>query len=281
MTLISLVSLTLFTVLIIGCEKNNLVPGDLQTEIPLLSNPTVAPDSIYLDNLAPSSGNYSVSTVVRVKMRFHGSNQTILAKVLRPTTSDVVSSATLRDDGIAPDPLANDSVYSGQIQFSVTRALAGRYRIQVVAQTAEGYQSNIIEKSFKLTRRNAAPKLGNVSSPDSVNLPVTGFISVQFTAAVSDSDGLADIREVFFKRDTLSTKFFLRDDGGTTVNVFDTSATGAIRLSTGDVVAGDGTFSILLPVTTSNSRGTRTLKFQAIDSFGDTSNIIQRSFTIR
>lgn len=281
MKLISSVSIILFAILFFGCEKSNLTSGDLQTEIPLLSNPTVAPDSIYLDNLTPSGGNYAVSSVVRVKMRFQGSNQMIVANVLRPTTSDVVTTATLRDDGITPDQVANDSVYSGQIQFSVTRALAGRYRIQIVAQTPEGYQSNIIEKSFKLTRRNAVPKLDNVSSPDSVNLPTSGFISVQFTAAVSDSDGLADIREVFFKRDTLSTKFFLRDDGGTTVNVFDTSATGQIRLSTGDVVAGDGTFSILLPVTTSNTRGTRTLKFQAIDSFGDTSNVIQRSFTIR
>ena len=281
MNLISLASIILFAILTVGCEKNNLASGDVQTEIPLLFNPIVTPDSVHLDNLTPTGGNYSVSTVVKVKMRFQGSSQTVVAKVLRPTTSDIVTSTTLRDDGIAPDIVANDSLYSGQIQFSVTRALAGRYRIQIVAQTPEGYQSNIIEKSFKLSRRNAMPKVENVSSPDSVNLPTTGFISVQFTAAVSDSDGLADIREVFFKRDTLSTKFFLRDDGGSTVNVFDTSATGAIRLSTGDIVAGDGTFSILLPVTTSNTRGTRILKFQAIDSFGDTSNIIQRSFTIR
>lgn len=281
MKLISFFSITLFAILFVGCEKNNLASGDFQPEIPLLSNSTVTPDSIYLDNLTSSGGVYSVGTVVRVKMRFRGSNQTVVAKVLRPTTSDLVTSTTLHDDGITPDQVANDSLYSGQIQFSVTRALAGRYRIQIVAQTPEGFQSNIIEKSLKLARRNAAPKVENVSSPDSVNLPTSGFISVLFTAAVSDSDGLADVQEVFFKRDTLITKFRLRDDGGAGINEFDTSATQQIRLHTGDVVAGDGTFSILLPVTPSNTRGTRILRFQAIDSFGDTSNIIQRSFTIR
>lgn len=275
MKLISFVSVILFAFLIIGCEKNNLASGDLQAEIPLLSNPTVAPDSVYLDNLTPIGGNYSVSTVVRVKMRFQGGSQAVIAKVLRPTTSDVVTTITLRDDGIAPDQVVNDSVYSGQIQFSVTRALAGRYRIQIVAQTPEGYQSNILEKSFKLARRNAAPQLSNLSMPDSATIPSTGSIKILITIAVADSDGLADVTDVHFRSIDGSNpnfKFPLRDDGGFTPDV----------PPSGDAAAGDGTFSFLLNIVESPSvRGTYRFLFKASDTIGDTSGTILRSFTIR
>ncbi len=281
MKLFQCVLVMLLSLFVIGCEKNNLASQDVQFEIPLLSNALVSPDSIYLDSLTPAGGLYSVSSVVNVRMSFSGSNRTLTARVFRPTVSEVVAETNLHDDGVAPDLGANDSTYSAQIQFTVQRAFAGRYRVQISARTTEGIVSNILEKSFKLTRRNSAPRLTNVSSPDSVNLPTSGFITVQFTAAVADSDGLADIQQVFFQRiepvDTSNTKFALRDDG----SLGPESNIGGILVRSGDDIAGDGNFSFLIPVTPSTPRRTNVFSFHAMESFGDTSNVIQRSFTIR
>ncbi len=281
MKLSEFIKVAALSVVMQSCEKSNLGTVDVQTEAPLLSNASTTPDSIYIDNLTPVNGLYSINTTVKVRMSFRGGAQTVTASVLRPTTSEEVFRSSLRDDGTAPDQVANDSIFSGKVEFNIQRAFAGRYRIQFSSRTPEGITSNVIEKPLKLSRRNSAPVLLEATSPDTIDLPTSGFISVQFTASASDSDGLADIREVFFKRDTLNTKFILRDDGGVGHNSFDTSSTGRITLSTGDVAAGDGKFSILLPVTPANTRGTRRIKFQATDSFGDTSATIQRFFTIR
>lgn len=139
--------------------------------------------------------------------------------------------------------------------------------------------SNTLEKTLKLERRNARPQLLDVSLPDSITLPVTDTLKIQFTATVADSDGLADIREVFFRRVSPPdpTKFLMRDDGSLdpAVNI------GGIVLRSGDDIPGDGKYAFLIPVLPTSTRRTNVFDFQCIDSFGDTSGTIQRSFTIR
>ncbi|MBX2992465.1 MAG: hypothetical protein KF749_15035 [Bacteroidetes bacterium] len=268
----------ILAILLLACEKNSLGTIDVPTESPFLSTASATPDSIFLDNLVPVGNLYQVSTVVSVGTAATGRAQEVVAAILRPTTTEEVARISLRDDGSAPDVTANDGIFSGKFDFAIPRTLAGRYRIKFWSTSQDGHVSNIIERRLALTRRNSAPRLLSATSPDTVDLPTTGFITVQFTATVSDSDGLADIAEVFFLRDTLTTKFFLKDDGGIGRNTFEGFPT---PLSTGDDVAGDGKYSILLPVTPSNTRSTRLITFQAIDSQGDTSNTIQRFFTIR
>ncbi len=268
----------MLAILLMACEKNSLGTIDVPTKTPFLSIASATPDSIYLDNLVPVGNLYQISTIVSVRAAATGGAHEVVATVLRPTTTEEVARISLRDDGSAPDLTANDGVFTGRFEFAIPRTLAGRYRIKFWSTSQDGLVSNIIERRLALTRRNSAPQLLSATSPDTVDLPTTGFITVQFTATASDSDGLADIAEVFFLRDTLTTKFFLKDDGGVGRNTFEGFPT---PLSTGDDIAGDGKFSILLPVTPTNTRATRLITFQAIDSFGDTSNTIQRFFTIR
>ena len=96
-----------------------------------------------------------------------------------------------------------------------------------------------------------------------------------FSIAVADSDGLADVREVYFRTlpQAPSTKTFLFDDGG-----MRDPGTG---LSSGDLLAGDGVFSRILQVDSSNTPGLRQLVFQASDTFGDTSRAFSHYFLIR
>ncbi|MCZ6776606.1 MAG: hypothetical protein O7D34_09140, partial [Ignavibacteria bacterium] len=84
-------------------------------------------------------------------------------------------------------------------------------------------------------------------------------------------DGLADVREVFFRSldsKTPDFKFFLKDDGGTE------PPSSPLFQPSGDSVAGDGVFSILIPLVDSPVvRRTNRFAFQAFDTFGDSSGI--------
>lgn len=262
-----------------GCEKNNLGTVDVKTDVPLLSSPVVTPDSVYLDALTPSGDSYPVSASVAVRSTMQEASQTLLATVLRPGSASTVLQITLRDNGSPPDLTAGDGIFSGTIQFSLTRAQAGNYRIRFSATTADGLSSNTLEKTLKLARRNSPPQLLAVTVPDTIDLPASDTIRVQFTATVSDSDGLADVREVFFRRISPPdpTRFLMKDDGSLEPAVL----IGGIPLKSGDDVPGDGRYSFLIPVLPTSTRRTNVFEFQCIDSFGDTSRTIQRSFTIR
>lgn len=269
----------MLVVVLAGCEKSRLGTVDVSTDVPVLSDAAITPDSINLDMLSPSGDTFLVSATIAVRSTMGQGEQILVATLLRPGSTGTVTQVTLRDNGVPPDAAANDGVFGGTLQFTLTRAQAGTYRVRLSASTAAGLQSNILEKSLKLTRRNAVPHLLAVAVPDTIDLPTNDTIRVQFTATVSDSDGLADIREVFFRRISPPdpTRFQMKDDGGLDAPVL----VGGIPLRSGDDVAGDGRYSFLIPVLPTSTRRTNVFEFQCIDSFGDTSRTTQRSFTIR
>lgn len=272
MSLVKLVLVVALGVLLIGCEKNRLGTVEASKEVPLLSNASVTPDSIYIDNLTPAGGQYQISATIGVTSIVGSSaSQTVTAAIIRPNSSTEFRQLTLSP--------SSGNVYRGQLQFTISRAEAGRYRIRFASKTGEGLIGNSVEIPLKLGRRNSFPILQNVSIPDSVTAPTGDTLRVQFTATVSDSDGLADIREMFFQRVSPPdpTRFLMKDDGGLDPPI----GIGGIPVRSGDDVPGDGRYSFLIPVLPTSTRRTNVFVFQCVDSFGDTSRSIQRSFTIR
>ncbi len=276
----------LFLLTLFGCDKNQLEPFDSKDTPPLVSTLQLSPDSINIDNLVPSNGVYNVSVIVRVKASdIDGPSDiiSVLVDALRSDASIAVSGNELRDDGVATDSLRGDGVFSGPIAITLSRSQAGRYGVRVRAIDRNGSESNSLVNQLTLARRNSAPVLLNATTPDTIDLPASGYLTVQFTASASDSDGLADIRQVFFRRlipiDTSQTRFFMKDDGGLDPAVI----VAGISLRSGDDIAGDGRFSFLIPVFPfpTTARRTNLFGFQAIDSFGDTSATIQHYFTTR
>ena len=94
------------------------------------------------------------------------------------------------------------------------------------------------------------------------------------TAAVVDSDGIADVREVFFyslNSTNPSFKFILYDDGS--LNSIPPS---------GDLVAGDGTYTITVKlVDTPTVRKTYTFEFHALDKQGAAAPIVSKRLTVQ
>jgi hypothetical protein len=176
----------------------------------------------------------------------------------------------LHDDGTAPDARGGDSVFSARLQFTVALMDAGTLRIRFVARSTEGLESNTIEEPLFISRRNSTPRLSNLSAPDSVTLPIGESTLIRMSVVASDSDGLSDIREVYFRSLDSSNplkRFPLLDDGNSS--------------NDGDSAAGDGIFTILIQLDPSTTRKTYRFAFQATDAVGDTSATILHLLTVR
>ena len=266
----------LLAALLAGCEDPGTGTLDPRGNPPFLKDAAVTPDSINLGSLTPGpSGLLAVAlATVRVTDPDQGGVLTATVEVYPLANEPPRASTALHDDGIAPDANAGDGIYSARVQFQVTESDAGRFRVRFSAVDDLGLRGNTVERSLLLARpkENAPPELSALIAPDTVTLPATGSLLVTMSVVVTDSDGYGDIRDVYFRSLNSSDptrRFFLKDDGG------------AGTPSSGDTVAGDGRFSIIVQLPSTTPRRDYTFAFQASDAPGDTSATLLHVLTVR
>ncbi len=138
---------------------------------------------------------------------------------------------SLNDSAVSGDIIRGDGRYSALLSLSLTDSGLGSFRFII---SAIDFESNAAEESeLLLDISNFKPELSFISASDSVVIGDNVFIEV----AVTDSNGLSDIRKVtydIFKNidSTLlqDNTFVMRDDG-----LF------------GDNISGDGIYSVTQP----------------------------------
>jgi hypothetical protein len=165
--------------------------------------------------------------------------------------------------------------FTSTVTFDLGSTDVGLLRFAFTLTTPSGRQSNLVERSLLVTRGlNHAPVLGSVTVPDTVTLPPGDSLLITITAAVSDSDGLADIAEVFFYSLNSTNplrKFPLYDDGGLNSSP-----------PSGDLAAGDGTYTITVKlVDTPTVRKTYTFEFHALDKQGAAASPVSKRLTVQ
>jgi hypothetical protein len=251
-----------------GCEKQNGGPIDLAGAPPFLRSATISPDSIPLTALTPVNGLYTLSVQVTAQVQepaAPGSLGSVVAEALPPSGEDAIAVSSLHQVAIAGGVRS----FGGQLQFTVSRSDVGSYRVRVSAMDQLGVEGNSVYRTLSITRINAPPTLSNLVAPDTVSLPQTGTVSIPMSVDVSDSNGLSDVREVFFRSLDSSNptgKVFLFDDGAA---------------SHGDLAAGDGTYSVIIVLSSTNDRKTYRFAFQASDASGDTSATLLHRLTVK
>jgi len=251
-----------------GCEKRGTGLVDPDSTPPFLKTVTITPDSIPLTTLTPTNGLYTVTVNVRAEVKDPASNGTVgavIVQVLAPAGGDPLSESALHEESSG----AGTRVFSGQIRFTATKSDVGTYHVRVRASDTQGVEGNVIDISLKVTRINSPPVLSNLSAPDTVLLPSSGDLAIPMSVTATDSNGLNDIQEVFFRSLDSSDpnkKVHLFDDGNS-IN--------------GDLVAGDGIFSIIIRLSSTNERKTYRFAFQAIDTPGDTSATLLHLLTVK
>ena len=260
--------------LLAGCEDPGTGTLDPRGNPPFLEDAAVTPDSVNLELLTPGPSGLPVVATASVRVTDRDAAGTVSAavEVYAPGSNTPAFASPLLDTGVPPDQVADDGTYTASVQFSATRAEAGRFTVRFTAVDELGMRGNAIEKPLVLTRRNSRPVVSDLVAPDTVTLPTLGSTLLTMSIAVSDSDGYGDIRDVYFRNldsDNPLQRFFLRDDGGTR------------QPATGDERAGDGRFSIIIQLPSSAARRDYRFSFQATDVPGDTSASIVHVLTVR
>ena len=172
--------------------------------------------------------------------------------------------------------------FSSSVPFHILKEDVGTYAVQFQAVNGPESQSNIVAQAVIVKNANHTPVVSNLVMADTVALPPAGDTTfVKITIAASDSDGQADIVSV-----TLTSQkpngssagvFYLYDDGSQ--NVY--TQFGA-PLRSGDAVANDGIYTIVIPLTTVSDQlpTYRIFSFKATDRSGAFSNVISRQINI-
>ena len=240
-----------------GCTDNPLGVIDPQGVAPQILGASVTPDSVYLDAMIPSQGSYSVPVVLNATVRdTTGTISAVSAIFTRPGESDPYLQIRLQDDGVAPDLVAGDGIFTSRTTISLTRAQSGTHLVQVWATDSKGYRSRSLNLPLRFGIRNSPPMFGVPSTRSSSSGPDSLHIS--FFVPASDSNGLGSISSVTVRfrnaYDTASHQLF--DDGL------------AIH---SDYFPGDGIFSGTFWVVPTGLPDSLSFTFTAVDNQGGAS----------
>ena len=181
-------------------------------------------------------------------------------------------SDTLADDGTGGDAVAADSLYSFILSSNFSNGKVRTYYLYFNVYDSAGNQGSMVQKILRtVNSTNEPPIISTLVAPDTMYIPPIDVIQVLLTLDVSDAQGLADIRKVFFnsyKPDgspASGNPFDMLDDGGIVY---------ASGFSSGDKAANDGTYSLKINLTSDNKKGTYRFLFEAVDYSNAKSNQI-------
>ncbi len=119
------------------------------------------------------------------------------------------------------------------------------------------------------------PVIDEIVAPDTLQRPAVGqpAVTLPLIAVVSDPDGLTDVEKVeFWNVDTPNNRFDLCDDGG--------GQPCGVAADSGDETASDGRYTLTVFIASTNTLGTNTFAFQAIDRAGLRSEIVEKQITV-
>lgn len=180
------------------------------------------------------------------------------------------SVSELKDDGNAPDEIANDLIFTTSYTLN-EQIPTDNYLIEFYISSL-GAERKVAVKNFRYDNgtSNIAPVLSNVIAPDS--LVVSDTVAFAISVEVKDANGSSDIRSAYFfvtRPDGVSAGVptFLFDDGNFAAN--------------GDQAAGDGRFSRILKINQNNQKGIYKLEFQAEDKGNKKSEILTHNLLVK
>lgn len=262
--------IALISALFIGCEK----------EITGVIDP--APSAYSVKSLS-SIFQYNYNQLdsllqIRVEFTTYSSIQYVYCNIYAPDNKKVNSSNLfLFDNGSAVngDQIAGDGKYSNKIAFSGS-FLNGDYKIEYFVTDKSGSTKNIGQEKFLYDNgsANIAPVISNLVAPDTITL-VTPSVLATFSVKADDANGLNDIKLVYLQS--------YRPDGTTSGNIFQLYDDGGLTVipSSGDQVAGDGVYTLIVELPSSTTKGIWRFVFRARDLGNKLSNEISHNIVIR
>ncbi len=234
------------------CTEDNPIQPE-PTFVPEISN-LIYPAVVY--SLSPQKHIISVKVVDPQGI---DDIEEVFFEVTKVDSSSPNMQGLLHDNGVLGDILPIDGIYATQIDGSFAQNDFGQFNLEVIARDASGNASNVLTAFINVLSiaPGSAPVILRTIVPSSVIvIPDFEFL---IEVEVADSDGLSDIKRVFYQlappahpNPTVEAEFV--DDG-----------------SSGDKVPGDGIFTAVLSTRLFTKISDYFLRFQAQDLGGNAS----------
>jgi hypothetical protein len=268
----------LFVSLMLGfssCEKRSSTVIDSTGSVPILYASTfslsvINTDTIDLGNEHKSSDLLTVNGIASVRVRIGSDDylSSVNYTVRSESSSDILTSGCLQDNGVFPDLRTNDSIYTGNVAFQFTREHIGNYYVILWADSKAGFQSTSQYLPFTIVRLNHPPLLSSLLM-DTIAAIGGGDQTLTLKIKATDPDGQADIKKVYFNSfkpngsAASGNPFFMYDDG-----------------TNGDSVSHDSIFTLAVALPVGSAIGVYRFEFHAVDRFNDPSNTITQTIRI-
>lgn len=182
----------------------------------------------------------------------------------------------LADDGntqINGDIIAGDGVYSFKLDSAFAAAKTGDYILQLSARDKSDVLSAGLKQAIYL--ENKKGRILAISMPDTVTRPANILIQIK----VYEPQGLGDIQRVYCELQASDGVFIGDGQGGhLKINLFDDGDAGG---SHGDGKAGDGIYSVILSVGSTNVADTYTFYFYMLDKINNLSDALTDTLVIK
>lgn len=259
--------------ILISCQnkKNGII--DFESNPPYLLNVNLNNYSINIDNDTTSSVDTLGLNKYKIKLIFAGSGHSSgldnlirgVIQVFKPSATSPFLTLSFPIEMIGADSVAFDD----SLEFSMSRDEAGTFKLSFSLHSGNLQSSDSIEKLFHVKRNNSKPSLLKLTAPDTLARPSSGIKLLFFNVTVNDSDGYADIKDVYMKRifPTETAPIYLFDDGD--LNKY------------GDKLAGDGVFSRILIIDSTARLGDQVFLFMAEDKTGAVTDSLLHKITIQ
>lgn len=236
-------------------------PDKLPGEIPVLEDPllTVHPELDQIHLQVKGIDDQPTSQL------------SVYSRVFLPGSDSVWLFAELYDRGENGDQIPGDGFFGITIDTTISDTLTGKMEAQFFAVDSDENASDIVQAFWDL-RKNTAPYIINIWSPDTVMRPDPGLTDTFIVRVEAyDDDGLKDIIAVFFQvrsvDDTTvwnSNPLFVLNDAGI----------GADRVS------GDGIYSTSLTINSENRLADNIFRYYALDWAGNMSEYVLDTITV-
>jgi len=264
-----------------GCEKKNDTVVDISGNSPFISQAAFSLKKVYSDTMYNNQGLkkpddlLTIHGIVSIKV-VHPDGLDKIASVRFTLTEDqtlsIIKEGLLYDNGVSPDTNALDSLYTQLIEYQFARVFVGTLTLSLWSVDKSGNSSNVIYLPLEILRRdNQKPILSNLKM-DSLVYVSDQDQFLQLTINASDADGQSDILKVFFNSykpngsPSTGNPFQLYDDGD--------------EESHGDIIAGDGTYSLIIKLPANTTIGIYRFEFHAVDRSLDMSDVLIKNLVV-
>ena len=243
-----------------GCEKKYDTVINSVGSAPFVSDAIssltiINTDSMYIGFERKINDLLTIEGIVTIKVSHLEGKKEISAvkySVMLNDSLSILGTGLLNDEGILPDSIADDSIYSGYVQFQFERVLVGKLTLSLWSENQTGDLSNTILLPLVIVRINHPPIISDLIAPDTINLATTTIF--YNSLKVLDPDGQGDIKYVL--RFTPSGKILPLH------------------------AANDSIYAEKVDLNPPPSLGPYIFHFCAVDRSNDTSNILTKTIVI-